>query len=38
MVQNDKKRKYEAPTTQVVEVRIEGVICTSKQQYNPKSW
>jgi len=37
MEQKDKK-KYEAPTMQVVKLRIEGIICASKQKYTPTSW
>ena len=33
-----KTEPYEAPAIQVVEVKSEGVICASKDEYTPISW
>ena len=37
MEQNNKK-KYQIPTMQVVKVKIEGIICVSKQKYSSTPW
>lgn len=32
------KEIYEAPTVGIVEVKTEGIICASKDQYSPTAW
>ena len=37
-METKEKNIYEAPTVTVVEARTEGIICTSRDDYEQRTW